>query len=187
MQDSTRLMPGDVVVLTNAGVRDYLRDLAGRPGKVLATRNMVDDGGPQALVKFRRSRLPKSVPFDALSLVQMTDAEYAKYWSRYALRLLSKRQPHRERGKTQLTASCQCEHRVHFDAAARTTRNNPGHVYLTKFVTDFLSWTKTDYGKFLLCRDCREDCDSPPEPFVGTPEPGDGDPDGAYFRKLDRS
>lgn len=63
-------------------------------------------------------------------------------------------------------AMCQCEHRCHESSGKRTVpaplspAGNPGHRYGAKFYD--VQPVITTYGKFNLCRDCREDCHSRP-------------------------
>ena len=64
-----------------------------------------------------------------------------------------------------ITRSCECEHLSHdpesFGTSGQRTmtpNGNPGHDYGAKFSIGYLSAIKTDYGTFVVCVDCSNDC-----------------------------
>lgn len=61
------------------------------------------------------------------------------------------------------SAKCQCEHTAHFfrgpgEGEARTPNGNPGHRFEQTFFKSFISTIKTEYGTFIVCGDCKNDC-----------------------------
>ena len=56
-------------------------------------------------------------------------------------------------------SNCECEHIAHFPEEKRKTPNgNPGHRYGQKFFEETMVNKGTEHGKFLVCKDCANDC-----------------------------
>ena len=55
-----------------------------------------------------------------------------------------------------VSKECQCEHIAHFVHEELTPNGNPGHKHGTRVYT--LIPIKTEYGIFMVCEDCAQDC-----------------------------
>jgi len=53
---------------------------------------------------------------------------------------------------------CQCEHIAHFDTTKQTPNGNPAHPYEINYFESYLTRINTNYGTYLVCKDCAKDC-----------------------------
>jgi hypothetical protein len=53
---------------------------------------------------------------------------------------------------------CECEHICHLSNLRNSPNGNPGHRHGQSFDIVYVKTIKTEYGTYILCRDCADDC-----------------------------